>query len=84
MNTANILTIVAALSAGVVTTAAEARGGRGGGHGFRSSGIHFGGGHRFHGHRYHHRGIHVGFAYPSYDYCRWYRTPYGPVKRCLY
>lgn len=36
-----------------------------------------------------HRHVHFGFVraypvYPVYSYCRWFRTPYGPVKRCFY
>jgi hypothetical protein len=29
---------------------------------------------------------HIGLypVYPVYSYCRWYRTPYGPVQRCFY
>ena len=33
-------------------------------------------------------GFRVGFVAPLYPvstgHCRWYRTPYGPVKRCVY
>lgn len=35
----------------------------------------------------HHLGIgfvRVAPVYPVYSYCRWYRTPYGPVRRCFY
>jgi hypothetical protein len=84
--TAKILSLCAALAAMAATvSSADARGR--GGHGVRAAGLHIGVGHRFHGHRFHrHRLVRVGYAVPyaAYDYCRWYRTSYGPVKRCFY
>ncbi len=51
---------------------------RGRGFGVR---VGFGG---FQHHRIH-RGFYAPVVYSSYDgYCRWYRTAYGPVKRCFY
>lgn len=86
--TAKILSLCAALAAVAVTASATAADARGrGGHGVRAAGLHLGGGHRWHGHRFHrHRHFHVGIVapYAAYDVCRWYRTPYGPVKRCFY
>jgi hypothetical protein len=84
--TASILGIFAVLATVAVTASdADARGR--GGHGFRAAGLKIGVGHRFHGHRFHrHRHFRVGFIAPvaAYDYCGWYRTRHGLVKRCFY
>lgn len=75
--------LAAAVAAATLTTIAvpeaDARRGFGGG-GFRHAGFH-GGGFR------HHRHFRVGYVAPVYasgGYCRWYRTPYGNVRRCFY
>ena len=67
-----VAAVLAATAAMTLTPPeAEARG-----RGFR---IHVGGG--FH----RHRAFYAPVIYPAYPtYCGWYRSPYGPVKRCFY
>jgi hypothetical protein len=71
------LLIAAALAATAAMTftppQAEARGRGFSGH------VGFGGGFN------RHRGFYAPVVYSAGPtYCRWYRSPYGPVKRCFY
>lgn len=74
--------VAAALAATTAMTfnapEADARRGFHGG-GFRVAVVH-----RPHFHR--HRVVRYGFVAPAYygPYCKWYRTPYGSVRRCWY
>lgn len=69
-----VLAVATAIGSMSFSSDAEARGWRGG--------------HRFHGGfhgGYRHRGFGFAPVYPVYSgYCRWYRSPYGLVKRCSY
>lgn len=84
--TAKILSLCAALAAVAVTVTAPAAEARGRSGGIRAASLHIGVGHRFHGHRFYRpRVVHLGLVAPyGYDYCRWYQTSYGLVKRCFY
>ena len=62
------LAVATAIGSMSISSGAEARGWRGG--------------YGFHGGGYGYRSY--GFAPVYSGYCRWYRSPYGLVKRCFY